>query len=76
MNRSALLLVIGFALLASVSAIDAPSSKPKQSVGNYVKLFLKPSKAEKDVDAYAFVLPVRSVSMSLATKDTILQSNV
>jgi hypothetical protein len=58
--RSVLLAVLAFSCLASVSAIDAPSSKPKQTIGKYAKLFLKPSKVESDVDAYAFVIPVRS----------------
>jgi hypothetical protein len=56
--RLSLFVVLGLALFASTSAIDAPSSKPKQSLGKYTRLFLKPSKAEADVDAYAFVIPV------------------
>ena len=62
-DRVALLAVVALFCLASVSAIDPPSSKPsskpKQSIGKYATLFLKPSKSEVDVDAYAFVIPVR-----------------
>jgi len=60
-DRVALLAVVALFCLASVSAIDPPSSKPsskpKQSIGKYATLFLKPSKSEVDVDAYAFVIP-------------------
>jgi hypothetical protein len=57
-GRVVLLALVALSCLASVSALDAPSSKPKQSIGKYATLFLKPSKAEADVDAYAFVIPV------------------
>lgn len=56
-GRVVLLALVALSCLASVSALDAPSSKPKQSIGKYATLFLKPSKAEADVDAYAFVIP-------------------
>eukprot|EP00292_Cryptomonas_paramecium_P005438 CAMPEP_0113679144 /NCGR_PEP_ID=MMETSP0038_2-20120614/10418_1 /TAXON_ID=2898 /ORGANISM="Cryptomonas paramecium" /LENGTH=403 /DNA_ID=CAMNT_0000597017 /DNA_START=109 /DNA_END=1320 /DNA_ORIENTATION=+ /assembly_acc=CAM_ASM_000170 len=60
--RVALLLLVGISLLASTAAIDAPGGKPsskpkKQTLGNYAKLFLRPSKSEADIDAYAFVIP-------------------
>jgi hypothetical protein len=62
--RSVLLAAVALSFLASVSAIDAPSSKPKQTIGKYATLFLKPSKVEADVDAYAFVIPVRRTGIS------------
>ena len=65
-SRVVLLALVALSCLASVSGLDQPSSKPKQSIGKYATLFLKPSKAEVDVDAYAFVIPV-SRMLQLAT---------
>jgi hypothetical protein len=57
------LLLVGALALVTVGpalALDKPSSAPKQSPAKFVKLFLKPSKAETAVDFGAFVMSVSS----------------
>ena len=69
-GRVVLLALVALSCMASVSALDPPSSKPKQSIGKYATLFLKPSKTEVDVDAYAFVIPVSTIPTSAGQHQT------